>query len=80
MGLANEIRVALTRCERSYSKKKLSQQVVEQTADAVLMIEANLDDQTGEGLGYVMNQLLTAGAYDVFFTPIQMKKIGQRLS
>ena len=32
------------------------------------------DDQTGEGLGYVMNQLLTAGAYDVFFTPIQMKK------
>jgi len=38
------------------------------------MIEANLDDQTGEGLGYVMDQLLTAGAYDVFFTPIQMKK------
>lgn len=38
------------------------------------MIEANLDDQTGEGLGYVMDQLLDAGAYDVFFTPIQMKK------
>ncbi|MBS0941219.1 DUF111 family protein, partial [Lactiplantibacillus plantarum] len=55
-------------------KKKLSQQIVNRTADAVLMIEANLDDQTGEGLGYVMNQLLTAGAYDVFFTPIQMKK------
>lgn len=38
------------------------------------MIEANLDDQTGEGLGYVMDQLLEAGAFDVFFTPIQMKK------
>lgn len=38
------------------------------------MIEANLDDQTGEGLGYVMDRLLDAGAYDVFFTPIQMKK------
>ncbi|MFB9769165.1 nickel insertion protein [Lactiplantibacillus modestisalitolerans] len=38
------------------------------------MLEANLDDQTGEGLGYVMQRLLDAGAYDVFFTPIQMKK------
>jgi len=39
-----------------------------------VLIEANLDDQTGEGLGYVMEQLLTAGAFDVYFTPIQMKK------
>ncbi|WP_272481867.1 nickel insertion protein [Loigolactobacillus backii] len=37
-------------------------------------MEANLDDQTGEALGYVMNLLLDAGALDVFFTPIQMKK------
>jgi len=39
-----------------------------------LLIEANLDDQTGEGLGYVMAKLLDAGAFDVYFTPIQMKK------
>ena len=39
-----------------------------------MLIEANLDDQTGEGLGYVMAQLLDAGAFDVYFTPIQMKK------
>lgn len=58
-------------CEPYYSKKKLSQQIVNRTADAVLMIEANLDDQTGEGLGYVMNQLLTAGAYDVFSRPFR---------
>ncbi|WP_263850772.1 nickel pincer cofactor biosynthesis protein LarC2 [Loigolactobacillus backii] len=37
-------------------------------------MEANLNDQTGEALGYVMNLLLDAGALDVFFTPIQMKK------
>ncbi|MFD1420066.1 nickel insertion protein [Lactiplantibacillus songbeiensis] len=55
-------------------KKKLSHQIVKATKDAVLLIEANLDDQTGEGLGYVMTQLLAAGAYDVYFTPIQMKK------
>ncbi|WP_125980388.1 MULTISPECIES: nickel insertion protein [Loigolactobacillus] len=44
------------------------------TGDEILLIEANLDDQTGEALGYVMNLLLDAGALDVFFTPIQMKK------
>lgn len=38
------------------------------------MLEANLDDMTGETLGYVMTRLLDAGAFDVFFTPIQMKK------
>lgn len=42
--------------------------------DVVLMIEVNLDDQMGEGLGYVMNQLLMVGVYDVFFMFIQMKK------
>ncbi|WP_100077726.1 nickel insertion protein [Loigolactobacillus backii] len=44
------------------------------TGDEILLIEANLNDQTGEALGYVMNLLLDAGALDVFFTPIQMKK------
>ncbi|WP_199774962.1 nickel insertion protein [Lactobacillus sp. CBA3606] len=48
--------------------------MVDQTADAVVLIEANLDDQTGESLGYAMAELLAAGAYDVYFTPIQMKK------
>ncbi|WP_416828906.1 nickel pincer cofactor biosynthesis protein LarC [Ectobacillus polymachus] len=40
----------------------------------VLVMEANIDDQTGETLGYAMNQLLDNGALDVFFTPIYMKK------
>ncbi|TPR19261.1 nickel pincer cofactor biosynthesis protein LarC [Apilactobacillus timberlakei] len=57
-----------------FEKKKLSQKVIDKTKDTVLLIEANLDDQTGEGLGYVMQKLLNAGAYDVFFTSIQMKK------
>ncbi|KRO26392.1 nickel insertion protein [Lactiplantibacillus fabifermentans] len=48
--------------------------MVAKTNDDVLLVEANLDDQTGEGLGYVMEKLLDAGAYDVYFTPIQMKK------
>jgi len=42
--------------------------------DQVIQLACNLDDATGEMLGYVMDRLLAAGALDVWFTPIQMKK------
>jgi hypothetical protein len=42
--------------------------------DRVVEIECNLDDVTGETLGYAMERLFDAGALDVWFTPIQMKK------
>jgi uncharacterized protein (TIGR00299 family) protein len=42
--------------------------------DAVVLLECNLDDITGEALGYAMERLLSAGALDVWFTSIQMKK------
>lgn len=38
------------------------------------VMEANIDDSTPEILGYVLERLLTQGALDVWFTPIQMKK------
>ena len=38
------------------------------------LLETNVDDCTGEALGFVMEQLLQAGARDVFYTPIYMKK------
>ena len=38
------------------------------------MIETNIDDMSGELLGYVQERLLELGARDVWFTPIQMKK------
>jgi uncharacterized protein (TIGR00299 family) protein len=38
------------------------------------LIETNIDDTTGELLGYVQESLMAAGAADVWFTPIQMKK------
>jgi len=44
------------------------------TTDSVWLLETNLDDITGENLGYVMEKLLDEGAKDVFYTPIFMKK------
>ena len=42
--------------------------------DTVVVLETNLDDMRPEGLGYLMERLLGAGALDVVFLPVQMKK------
>ena len=40
----------------------------------VVMLETNLDDVPGETIGHVRERLQSAGALDVFVTPVQMKK------
>ena len=40
----------------------------------VTVLEANLDDQTAELTAYLAEQLLAAGALDVWLTPVLMKK------
>ena len=42
--------------------------------DNVVLLETNLDNATGEQLGFTMERLFEAGAFDVWHTPIQMKK------
>lgn len=42
--------------------------------DNVVLLETNLDNATGEQLGFAMERLFEAGALDVWHTPIQMKK------
>jgi len=40
----------------------------------VMVVECEVDDLPGEGFGFLMDRLLDAGALDVYFTPVQMKK------
>lgn len=40
----------------------------------VAVIEAEIDDLPAEGLGFLAERLLAAGALDVYLTPVQMKK------
>ena len=42
--------------------------------DTVAVLEANLDDLNPEILGHFVEKALAAGALDVFYTPVQMKK------
>jgi pyridinium-3,5-bisthiocarboxylic acid mononucleotide nickel chelatase len=42
--------------------------------DTIAVLETNLDDVSGEILGYFVETALAAGALDVFHTPVQMKK------
>jgi len=42
--------------------------------EQLVLLETNLDDNSAEINGYVMEKLFATGALDVYFMPIQMKK------
>jgi hypothetical protein len=46
----------------------------DQTPATVTVIEANIDDLNAQVFGHLMEKLLAAGALDIFYTPVQMKK------
>lgn len=63
--------------KREYEKASLLRIFLidtEEKKDVVWKLETNVDDCTGENLGFVMEQLLQAGARDVNYTPVYMKK------
>lgn len=42
--------------------------------ETISVLECQMDDMNGEHFGYVLPKLLDAGALDVFYTPVYMKK------
>ncbi|MBF6598891.1 MAG: nickel pincer cofactor biosynthesis protein LarC [Dehalococcoidia bacterium] len=49
-------------------------EAIEPARPAMLLVETNIDDMNPEIYGYVQERLFAAGAADVWFQPIQMKK------
>lgn len=66
--------------KRNYERPSLLRSMIieeEETEiekDKIVKMETNIDDCTGEALGYVMQKLMDAGARDVHYMPVFMKK------
>jgi hypothetical protein len=52
----------------------VGESIVSTGRDDVVVIETNIDDYNPELYEYVMDRLFAAGARDVYFTPVHMKK------
>lgn len=58
----------------STDKEMLNQVQHDTNGDEIVKLETNIDDCTGEALGFVMDELFSAGARDVNYIPCFMKK------
>lgn len=64
------LRAFLIDTEKIDTEKK---DLAEEYTDSVWKLECNIDDSTGEALGYAMERLFAAGARDVHYHPVFMK-------
>ncbi|WP_455617778.1 nickel pincer cofactor biosynthesis protein LarC [Eisenbergiella sp.] len=64
--------------KRSYERPSILRAMLirgaESRKDTICKLETNIDDCTGEMLGYVMDRLFEEGARDVHYMPVFMKK------
>lgn len=67
-GMPNCTQVVIGRAEANQDAGTLP------AGQAVIVIETNVDDATGETLSHALAALLEAGAYDAWLTPVVMKK------
>ena len=69
-GVPNIVRAILVETEKSNSENQTSSAL----CDKIIKLETNIDDSTGEALGFVMEELFASGALDVQYLPCFMKK------
>lgn len=64
--------------KRTYEKASLLRAMIleedSEEQDKIYKLETNVDDCSGEAFGYVMDRLFEAGARDVYYVPVFMKK------
>ena len=66
-GRANVLRILMGEAAGARAEASLA-------APSVAVIEANIDDMNPQIAGHLTEQALAAGALDIYFTPVQMKK------
>ncbi|MDO4202925.1 MAG: nickel pincer cofactor biosynthesis protein LarC [Selenomonadaceae bacterium] len=75
-------RVGLGAGKRAYERPSfLRTMIIEEdepsaagTSDEIIELETNVDDATGEAMGFTLDKLMKAGARDAFFQSVYMKK------
>lgn len=74
-------RVGLGAGKRAYERPSfLRTMIIEEdepsagTSDEIVELETNVDDATGEAMGFTLDKLMKAGARDAFFQSVYMKK------
>lgn len=70
-GVPNIVRAMLVETEE---QKNPENQLTSAFHDKIIKLETNIDDSTGEALGFVMDELFASGALDVHYLPCFMKK------
>lgn len=70
-GVPNIVRAMLIETEE---KNNPENQLTSALHDKIIKLETNIDDSTGEALGFVMDELFASGALDVHYLPCFMKK------
>ncbi len=61
-------------CVRALLGESADTECVSEPDEYVTVLSCNVDDMTGEEVGFAMERLLEEGAHDVFTVPINMKK------
>ena len=75
------VRTGLGAGKRAYTERTnilraylIEGNAMEEDKDEIVKLETDIDDSTGEALGYTIDRLMQAGALDVHYSPVYMKK------